>query len=59
MKNRSVLTFLTLIILSMILVFAAIYHQTGKLPLKIVGLIAATCLPPVGMLAYISRGRKR
>ncbi len=59
MKNRSVMTFFILIMLSMALVFAAIYHQTGKLPLKIVGLIAATCLPPVGMLMYTSRGRKR
>ncbi len=56
MKNRYILVLLGLMMVLMLSVFAAIYHRSGKLPVKVVGLVVFTCLPPVGML-YLT-GRK-
>ncbi len=59
MKNKNILVLFALMTLLMLSVFAVVYHKSGKLPAKVVGLIAATCLPPVGMLLYTSRNRRR
>ncbi len=59
MKIKNILMVFGLMLFLMVAVFAAIYHKSGKLPIKVVGLVAFTCLPPVGMLVYTNRGRRR
>lgn len=59
MKNKNILAIFGLMMILMLSVFAAIYHKSGKLPLKVVGLVAFTCLPPVGMLVITNRKSKR
>lgn len=55
MKNKNILVLFGLMMVLMLSVFAAVYHKSGKLPVKVVGLVAFTCLPPVGMLFITSR----
>ncbi len=59
MKIKNILMMSGLMLCVMVSVFAAVYHKSGKLPFKVVGLVAFTCLPPVGMLVYTNRGRRR
>jgi hypothetical protein len=58
MKNKTIMVLSAFIVFMMVSVFAAIYHKSGKLPAKVVGLVAFTCLPPVGMLLFTSRNRR-
>lgn len=57
--KKNVLMIFALMLILMATVFTAIYHKTGKLPIKVVGLVVFTCLPPVGMLAYTNKGSGR
>ncbi len=59
MKNKYILVLFGLMMFLMVSVFAAIYHKSGKLPVKVVGLVAFTCLPPVGMLLLTNKSRRR
>ncbi len=59
MKNKYILALFGLMIVTMLLVFTAIYNRSGKLPAKAVALVAFTCLPPVGMLLVTNRKRRR
>jgi hypothetical protein len=59
MTKKYIVALSALLTFLMVSAFAAIYHKSGKLPVKAVGLIAATCLPPVGMLLYTGRNRRR
>ncbi len=58
MKNRNILAIFGLMLLLMVSVFTAIYHKSGKLPVKVVGLVSLTCLPPVGMLLFTKKKRR-
>jgi hypothetical protein len=59
MEKKNIVVLCALMMFLMVSVFCVMYHKSGKLPVKAVGLIAATCLPPVGMLLYTGRNRRR
>jgi hypothetical protein len=59
MENRNIMVIVTLMLLLMVSVFAVSYNKSGKPPAQVVGLIVVTCLPPVGMILYTNRNRKR
>jgi hypothetical protein len=59
MDKKNIAVLCALMVFLMVAVFCVMYQKSGKLPVKALGLIAATCLPPVGMLVYTVRNRRR
>ncbi len=59
MKNRTILFLSAFVVFMMLTVFGVIYQKTGKLPVKVVGLVTFTCLPPMGMLLVMNRKGRR
>jgi hypothetical protein len=59
MEKKKIAVLCALMMFLMVSVFCLMYQKSGKLPVKALGLIAATCLPPVGMLVFTGRKRRR
>jgi hypothetical protein len=59
MKTKYMLVLLALMMFVLVTAFAVIRSKSGGLPVRSVLLIAATCLPPLGMLFYTSSKIKR
>ena len=59
MKKKYMLVLFALMMIVLVTAFVAIQSKSGDLPVRAVLLIAATCLPPLGILFYTSSKIKR
>ena len=59
MKKKYMLVLFALMMIVLVTAFIAIQSKSGDLPVRAVLLIAATCLPPLGILFYTSTKIKR
>ncbi len=59
MRNKYLLILCALLMMVMVTLFAIIHHKSGGLSVRVIGLIAATCLSPAGMILYTNSRNKR